>query len=113
MIARFDHRPMLTAVLALSTTVLVVVVITLATLLTLAEPPAATSSSQSGGGNPGAAVVGTGDFYGEGWNNYGYDAEHAAALRQAAQTDDGADSAVDRHAKLASPRYDYYHNHYR
>ena len=112
MIARFDHRPVLTAALALSTTVLVVVVITLATLLTLAEPPAATSSSQSGG-NPGAAVVGTGDFYGDGWNNYGYDAEHAAALRQAAQTGDGADSAVDRHAKPASPRYDYYHNHYR
>jgi hypothetical protein len=33
MIARFDHRPMLTAVLALSTTVLVVVVITLSALL--------------------------------------------------------------------------------
>jgi hypothetical protein len=33
MIARFDHRPMLTAMLALSTTVLVVVVITLSALL--------------------------------------------------------------------------------
>jgi hypothetical protein len=72
MIARFDHRPMLTAVLALSTTVLVVVVITLATLLITAQPPAATSSSQSGA-NPGAAVQGNGDFYGDGWNNYGHD----------------------------------------
>ena len=74
MIARFDHRPMLTAVLALSTTVLLVVVITLATLLITAQPPAATSSSESGG-NPGAAGLGTGgEFYGDGWNNYGHDA---------------------------------------
>jgi hypothetical protein len=75
MIARFDHRPMLTAVLALSTTVLVVVVITLATLLLTAAPPAASSSSESGA-NPGAAaaVPGTGDFYRDGpWNNYGHD----------------------------------------
>jgi hypothetical protein len=55
MIARFDHRPMLTAVLALSTTVLLVVVVTLATLLYTTAPPAATSSSVSAGDNPGAA----------------------------------------------------------
>jgi len=54
MIARFDHRPMLTALLALTTTALVVVVITLATLLITAAPPAATSSSE-GGANPAAA----------------------------------------------------------
>ncbi len=73
MIARFDHRPMLTALLALTTTVLVVV-ITLSTLLLTAAPPAATSSSE-GGANPvaAAAVPGTGDNYGEGWNNYGHD----------------------------------------
>ena len=40
MIARFDHRPMLTALLALSTIVLVVVVITLSTLL-ITSPQAA------------------------------------------------------------------------
>jgi len=75
MIARFDHRPMLTAVLALSTTVLVVVVITLSTLLITAAPPQVTSSSEIGGANPGAAaaVPGTGENYGEGWNNYGHD----------------------------------------
>jgi hypothetical protein len=56
MIARFDHRPMLTALLALSTTVLVVVVITLSTLLITAAPPAATSSSVSDGSNPGNSV---------------------------------------------------------
>jgi hypothetical protein len=46
----------------------------LATLLITAKPPAATFSSESGGANPGAAVPGTGgEFYGEGWNNYGHD----------------------------------------
>jgi hypothetical protein len=103
MIARFDHRPMLTAVLALSTAVLFVVVITLATLLITAAPPAATSSSESGA-NPGAAAaeLGTGENYGEGWNNYGYDAVHAAALQQSAQRGNGADSALDRHAEVVA-----------
>ena len=93
MIARFDHRPMLTALLALTTTVLIVVVITLTTLLITAAPPAATSSSESGGANPGAAaaVPGTGENYGEGWNNYGHD----AALPQPEQKGDSqrSDSA--------------------
>ncbi len=98
MIARFDHRPMLTAVLALSTTVLAVVVITLATLLITATPQAATSSSESGGGTPdtAAAVPGTGDFYGDGWNNYGHDAD----LPQPAKAGNGAGSAVHRHAEV-------------
>ena len=55
MLARFDHRPMLTALLALSTAVLVVVVITLATLL-ITAPQAATPSRVSDGGNTGAAA---------------------------------------------------------
>jgi hypothetical protein len=38
MIARFDHRPRLTALLALSTAVLIVVVITLSTLLITSAP---------------------------------------------------------------------------
>jgi hypothetical protein len=101
MIARLDHRPRLTAVLALSTTALFVVMITLATLLITAQPPAATSSSESGA-NPAAAVSGTGENYGEGWNNYGYDAEHAAALQQPAKTGNGADSAIDRHAEVVA-----------
>ena len=97
MIARFDHRPMLTAALALTTTVLVVVVITLATLLIRSAPPAATSSSGSGA-NPGAVVQGTGEFYGDGWNNYGHD----AALSQPAQSGNGAGSAIDRHAEMVA-----------
>ena len=103
MIARLDHHPMLTALLALSTAVLVVVVVTLATLLITAAPRAAPSSSE-GGANPvaPAAVAGTGDNYGEGWNNYGYDAEHAAALQQPAKTGNGADSAIDRHAEVVA-----------
>jgi hypothetical protein len=97
MIARFDHRPMLTAALALTTTVLVVVVITLATLLITARPPAATSTSGSGA-NPGAVVQGTGEFYGEGWNNYGHD----APLPQPAQSGNSAGSAIDRHAEMVA-----------
>jgi hypothetical protein len=55
MIARFDHRPRLTATLALTTIVLFVVVVTLSTLL-ITVPPAATPSSVSDGGNAGAAA---------------------------------------------------------
>jgi hypothetical protein len=54
MLARFDHRPMLTAILALTTAVLAVVVVTLATLL-YTSAPAASPSSVSDGGNAGAA----------------------------------------------------------
>jgi hypothetical protein len=54
MIARLDHRPMLTAALALSTTVLIVVV-TLTTLL-ITSPQEATPSSVSDGGNAGEAA---------------------------------------------------------
>ena len=101
MIARFDHRPKLTAALALATIVLVVVVVTLATLLITSAPPAATSSSEVGA-NPGAAaaVPGTGENYGEGWTNYGHDVD------QPAQTGSGAGSAVDRHAEVVAA----YHN---
>jgi hypothetical protein len=55
MLARFDHRPMLTALLALTTLVLVVVVVTLTTLL-ITAPPAASPSSVSDDGNAGAAA---------------------------------------------------------
>ena len=56
MIARFDHRPRLTAALALSTIVLVVLVITLSTLLITSAPQAASPPSV-GGDNPGAAAA--------------------------------------------------------
>ena len=105
MIARLDHHPMLTALLALTTAMLVVVVITLATLLITAAPPAATSSSE-GGANPGAAAAVSdtgGEFYGEGWNNYGAD---VVVPPQPAKTANGADSAIDRHAEVVAA----YHN---
>ena len=83
MIARLDHRPMLTAVLALSTAVLVVVVITLATLVFTSAPPAATSSSESGGDNPPAVapanMLAGGEHYGDGWNNYGHNLDQHPA----------------------------------
>jgi hypothetical protein len=72
MLARFDHRPMLTAVLALSTTVLVVVVIALSTLL-YTSPPAA-SPPDVGSGNPGAAAAP--ENMDAGGENYGWDILH-------------------------------------
>ena len=83
---------MLTALLALTTTLLVVVVITLSTLLITAAPPAATSSSE-GGANAGAAaaVPGTGENYGEGWNNYGHDMDQPKPAQEGdAQISDAA-----------------------
>jgi hypothetical protein len=97
MIARFDHRPMLTALLALSTSVLVVVVITLATVLH-AAPPAATSSSVSDSGNAGQAAPANMDAGGE---SYGWDIQTKPA--EPAQT---GDSAAERHHESVS---DYYH----
>jgi hypothetical protein len=67
MIARFDHRPMLTALLALSTTLLFVVVVTLSTLL-ITLPQAAPSPSGSVGANPPTPKVmdaGDAGWYGE------------------------------------------------
>jgi hypothetical protein len=73
MIARFDHRPMLTAALALSTTVLLVVVVTL--LITF--PPAASPTSTSSGGNPGAAAAPAN--MDAGGSNYGWNIQPKAA----------------------------------
>ena len=77
MIARFDHRPMLTALLALTTAVLFVVVVTLSTLLITAAPPAAPAQSGSVGENP-PAVLGNSEHYGDGWSNYGHDFDQSA-----------------------------------
>ena len=85
MIARFDHRPMLTAALALATTVLLVVVVTLSILLITAPPPAAPALSGSVGDNAPAIGAG-GEFYGDGWSNYGHDFD----LPKPAQTGDGS-----------------------
>jgi hypothetical protein len=71
MIARFDHRPMLTAALALSTIVLLEVVVTLSTLLITAAPPAAPALSGSAGENPPAVFPS--EHYGGMWNDDGHD----------------------------------------
>ena len=67
MIARFDHRPMLTAALALTTTVLLVVVVA----LLIALPPAASppSLSDDNPAGPAPKVMDAGS-YGEvyGWD---------------------------------------------
>ena len=104
MIERFDHRPMLTAALALSTAVLVVVVITLSTLLTTSAPPTATSSSEGGGGNPGAAAA-PGDRMDAGGKSYGMPIKARDA--QPAQADD----SVERHHKPVSDYGDGWNNY--
>ena len=71
MIARFDHRPRLTAALALATTLLVVVVVTLSALL-ITSPQAVAPTSGSVGENPPVMGAG-GEHYGDGWSNYGHD----------------------------------------
>src|SRR4028118_1327728 len=96
MIARFDHRPRLTAALALATIVLLVVVVTLSTLLITAAPPAAPALSSSVGDN--SPVMGAGgEHYGDEWNNYGHDFDQP----KPAQTGNGADEDVlARHAAM-------------
>jgi hypothetical protein len=92
MIARFDHRPMLTAVLALSTTVLLVVVVTLSTLLFTLPQGAEGPPSLSGGSNPAAPApkVMDAESYGEvyGWNI------------QAGGSDSSNDAAIDSQAEV-------------
>jgi uncharacterized membrane protein len=100
MIARFDHRPMLTALLALTTTVLVVVVITLATLLITAAPPAATSSSEGGGANPGAAAAPANMAAGAAASHGSYDI-YSHSRAGDSQTS-GAGSDIERHAEVVA-----------
>jgi hypothetical protein len=103
MIARFDHRPMLTAALALATIVLLVVVITLATLLIMAAPPAAPAPSGSVSDHPPAVVPSEhyghdwNNVYGHDWNNYGHDLDQPKPA-EPAQIDD----AVARHAEMVA-----------
>jgi hypothetical protein len=80
MLARFDHHPMLTALLALTTAVLVVVVITLSTLLITWAPPATTPSSFSEGGNPAAPAGAVGQDFSKVYQpSYEHKAEVVAA----------------------------------
>jgi hypothetical protein len=102
MIARFDHRPMLTAVLALSTTVLVVVVITLSTLL-ITGPQAASPPSVSDGGNPavhaqsgGGVGSGAGAYFG---NDSLREQQVPPVLAAPKEMDD---SAIERHAEVVA-----------
>src|SRR5215217_7282711 len=75
MIARFDHRPMITALLALSTTVLLVLVITLTTLL-ITAPQAPSPPSVSLGANPAAPA----DAVGQGFSNQSSNQQKAAMV---------------------------------
>jgi hypothetical protein len=109
MLARFDHRPRLTALLALSTTVLAVVVVTLATLLFTA-PPAASPSSGSDGANAGAApanhlphrpnMAAGGESYG--WSNKTRGGSYRWNIQSQDQQPGVHDQATERHAKPVS-----------
>jgi hypothetical protein len=83
MIARFDHRPMLTALLALTTTLLVVVVITLSTLL-ITAPQAPSPPSVSLGGNPAA------------------DAQSGGGVGSGAGVYHGSDSLIEHKAEVVA-----------
>jgi hypothetical protein len=102
MLARFDHHPMLTALLALTTAVLVVVVITLATVL-ITGPQAANPQSGSVGDKPPAVVPSEhhghdwNNVYGHDWNNYGHDLDQPKPA-EPAQSDD----ALARHAEMVA-----------
>jgi len=95
MLARLDHRPMLTAALALATIVLAVVVVTLSTLLMTLQPAASPTSDS--GGNPGAVAL-PADRWDAGGKSYGQPLKAKAA--EPAQAGD----YVERHAK---PLEDY------
>ena len=101
MIARLDHHPMLTALLALTTAVLFVVVITFATLL-ITSAPASSPSSVGDGGNAGDAApanLGAGAAASHG----SYD------IYSHSRTGDGGDLSsisandpIERHAKVVA-----------
>jgi hypothetical protein len=99
MIERFDHRPMLTALLALSTTVLAVVVVTLTTLL-ITGPQAASPPSASGGGNPAAQAQsgGVGSGAGAYFGNDSLREQQVPPVLVAPKEMD--DSAIERHAEV-------------
>jgi hypothetical protein len=99
MIARFDHRPMLTATLALATTVLVVVVITLSMLL-ITAPPAVSPPSISDGGNP-AAHAQSGGGVGSG-ADADLSEQHAQVVAHHAQVVAAAQDQAERHTQMVA-----------
>ncbi len=99
MIARFDHRPMLTAALALSTAVLVVVVITLSTLL-ITSPPAVSPPS-IGGGHLGALSGAGGSSGMEADTGTGL-AQHAEMVAAFTTGSAAPESIVDQHAEVVA-----------
>jgi hypothetical protein len=98
MLARFDHRPMLTALLAISTVILFLVVVTLTTLL-ITLPRAASPTSGTVGDNPAAAAHKGMDAGGENYGNYDYYRHHPVVVKPAQMGDGGG--SFERHAALS------------
>jgi hypothetical protein len=99
MIAKLDHHPMLTALLALTTAVLVVVVITLATLLITAAPPAANPTSGNVVGNSTPGGGDTRHTAGEGGRG---GPQGLGANVGISRPGTGADAAIERHAEVVA-----------
>ena len=100
MIARLDHHPMLTALLALTTAVLFVVVITLATLL-ITSVPASSPPNIGGGGHLGALSGEAGSSEGLAEAHGTSADEHAQVV--AAYTGKAApQSSLDEHARMVA-----------
>jgi hypothetical protein len=98
MLARFDHRPKLTALLALSTIILFLVVVTLSTLL-ITLPQAASPTSGTVGENPAAAAHKGMDAGGENYANNDYYRHHPVVVKPAQMGDGGG--SFERHAALS------------
>ena len=107
MLAKFDHRPMLTAALALATIVLLAAVVTLSALH-ITSPQAVAPASGSVGENP--PVIGAGgEHYGDDWNNYGHDFDQPRPAQTGLSSGSPAtynatndDDPIERHAEVVA-----------
>jgi uncharacterized iron-regulated membrane protein len=98
MLARLDHRPMLTAFLALSTIILFLVVVTL-TMLLITLPQATSLTSGTIGDNPAAASHKRMEAGGKNHANNDYYRHHPVAVKPAQMGDGGG--SFERHAALS------------
>ena len=98
MIARLDHRPRLTALLALSTAVLLVVVITLSTLL-ITSPPAVSPPSIGGGHTGALSGAGSSGMVADTGTGLAQHAEMVAAFTTGSAA---PESIIDQHAEVVA-----------
>jgi hypothetical protein len=100
MIARLDHHPMLTALLALSTAVLVVVVISLSALLYTSAP--AVSPPNIGGGHYGSLSGDAGSTEGLSQAPGTSAEQHAQVVAVYTGGRTAPESILDQHARMVA-----------